>query len=113
MSINDRHVRIDTRSQRSLKNSPDRFVIRGANTGNRIVHQALYSPVFMRAGALVTNTSDVSPGMTFPLKKDSIGVRGSALLAAGIKILRSWIVFISRRKDNRGFLETAQYCAFV
>lgn len=111
-SVNNKYVHIDTRPQRGFKNSPDRLVIRGTNTWYRIIYQALYNPVLMRT-RIVTDTSDVSSGVTFPPEENSIGVRGSALLAAGIKILRSRIVLVGRRKQDRGFLETAQHCAVV
>lgn len=113
-SINDdRYVRIDARSQCRFKNSPHRLVIRGADTGHGVVNQALYSAVLVRITAVVAKASDVSPSMTLTLVQNSVGIRGSALLVAGIEVLRARVVLVSGRKGDRGLLETAQYRAFV
>jgi len=112
-SINDKYVRIDTWPQRGFENTPDRLVIRGANTGNGIINQALYSSVLLRTDGIVTDTSDVAPGVALPLEEDAVGVRGGALLATGIEILRSRIVLIRGWESDRGFLETTQYRTLV
>lgn len=112
-SINDRHVRIDSRPQRGLENSPDRLVIRGANTRNGIVNQTLDRSVLVGAADVVADASDVASGVTLALEENSVGVRGGALLVAGVEVLRSRIVLVRGREGDRGFLEAAQYRALV
>lgn len=108
------NLRIDSGSESSFENSPNRFVIGSAYARDRIINEALDTGISVgRAGALVADAANIAARVSFALEENAISISGCALFAAGIKILSAGIIFVSGWKSDGSFFEAAKNCALV